>query len=316
VQYVVSGFSRTARQPRLTYNPAPHVTITSKEAVVSFRSSLVVAAVTAAIVLLPQRAAAQLAPFNGVDVTFSHVHLLVSDVDGHKKFWTEVMGGKAVTGGPLEMIAFPGVYVILSKQQASGPPEGSVLNHFGVVYKDLPETLAKWKALGVDARQGGNPNQGYVWGPDGINIEYYGDPAIPVPVKMDHTHSFVPDIKACQEWYRKVFGGVPGQRPRVSNPGWNEVSHFPGMTVTFAAGGGGATLLPTRGRSLDHIGFEVKNLDAYVKKLAALGISVDEAPHRVPNTAIKAAFLTDPWGTRIELTENLASAARAATRAR
>jgi hypothetical protein len=53
-----------------------------------------------------------------------------------------------------------------------------------------------------------------------------------------------------------------------------------------------------------------------VKKLAALGITLDEGPHRIPNTAIKAAFLTDPWGTRIELTENLASAAGAATRAK
>ena len=285
---------------------------------VSFQRLRIVAAafVTIALALMPLRTAAELAPFNGVDVTFGHVHLFVSDVDVHKKFWTETMGGKAVTRGPLEMIEFPGVYIVLTRQEASGPPEGSVLNHFGLVYKDLPATLAKWKALGADARQGGNPNQGYVWGPDGINIEYYGDPAIPVPVKMDHTHSFVPDIKACQEWYRAVFGGVPGQRPRVSNPGWNEVSHFPGMTVTFAGSANATTLLPTRGRSLDHIGFEVKNLDAYVKKLAALGIRLDEEPHRVPHTAIKAAFFTDPWGTRIELTENLPSAAGAATRAR
>jgi catechol 2,3-dioxygenase-like lactoylglutathione lyase family enzyme len=274
------------------------------------------AGVLVLIALVPNGATAQIAPFNGVDVTFGHVHLLVSDIEVHKKFWTEVMGGRSVAGGPLQMVVFPGVYVILAQQQASGPPEGSVLNHFGLVYRDLPATLAKWKALGVDARQGGNPNQGYVWGPDGLNIEYYGDPAIPVPVKMDHTHSFVPDIKACQEWYRKVLGGVPGQRPRVSNPGWNEVVHFPGMTVTFAASANAATLLPTRGRSLDHIGFEVKNLDAYVKKLAALGIALDEPPHRISDTAIRSASFTDPWGTRIELTENLASAARANTGAR
>jgi len=286
--------------------------------VVSVQPLRIVAAalIAIALALVPHAAIAELAPLNGVDVTFGHVHLFVSDIDVHKKFWTEVMGGKAVAGSPLEMIEFPGVYVILTKEPASGPPEGSVLNHFGLVYKDLPATLAKWKALGADARQGGNPNQGYVWGPDGINIEYYGDPALPVPVKMDHTHSFVPDIKACQEWYRKVFGGVPGQRPRVSNPGWNEVVHFPEMTVTFAGSAGAAALLPTRGRSLDHIGFEVRNLDAFVRKLARLGITLDEAPHRVPNTAIKAAFLTDPWGTRIELTENLGSAARAATRAK
>jgi catechol 2,3-dioxygenase-like lactoylglutathione lyase family enzyme len=283
---------------------------------VSGRQLLVIAAVTAAIAFAPRPARAELAPFNGVDVTFGHVHLHVSDIEVHKKFWTDVMGGKSVPGGPLQMIEFPGVYIIFTKEPSSGPPDGSVLNHFGLVYKDLPATLAKWKALGADARQGGNPNQGYVWGPDGINIEYYGDPALLVPVKMDHTHSFVPDIKVCQEWYRKVFGGVPGQRPRVSNPGWNEVVHFPGMTVTFAAANSAAALVPTRGRSLDHVGFEVKNLDEYVKKLASLGIALDAAPQLIPNTRIRAAYLTDPWGTRIELTENLASAAGAAARAR
>jgi catechol 2,3-dioxygenase-like lactoylglutathione lyase family enzyme len=264
--------------------------------------------VLALTVLGPVPARAQLAPFNGVGVTFAHIQLFVTDVEVHKKFWTEVMGGTFVKNGSLQMVQFPGAFVILTKRDYSGPPDGSVLNHFGFVYKDLPGTLARWKAQGADARPGGNPNQGYVWGPDGINIEYYGDPAIPVPVKMDHTHSFVPDISACKLWYQKVLGGVPGQRPRVSGPGWNEVAHFPGMTVTFAGvpGAQGTALAPTQGRSLDHIGFEVKNLDEYVKKLERLGIKLDSPPGQIPNTRVKIAYLTDPWGTRIGLTQNLA----------
>ena len=63
---------------------------------------------------------------------------------------------------------------------------------------------------------------------------------------------------------------------------------------------------PTKGRSLDHIGFEVKNLEAFVKNLEAQGVKMDVAPRQVPNTNIKIAFLTDPWGTYIELTEGLA----------
>jgi len=259
-------------------------------------------------VLVPVYGRAQLAPFNGVGVTFGHVHLFVTDIEVHKKFWTEIMGGTFVTNGPLQMIQFPGAFIVLTRRDYSAPPDGSVLNHFGFVYKDLPATLTRWKAQGADARQGGNPNQGYVWGPDGINIEYYGDPTIPVPVKMDHTHSYVPDIGACKEWYRRVFGGVPGQRPRVSGPGWNEVAHFPEMTVTFAGvpGPPGTVLAPTQGRSLDHIGFEVKNLDEFAKRLGELGVRLEAPPREIPNTAIKIAFLTDPWGTRIELTQNLA----------
>ncbi|MET0166709.1 MAG: VOC family protein, partial [Vicinamibacterales bacterium] len=220
--------------------------------------SRVFAGVLLLSLLTPAAARADLAPFNGVGITFAHVHLFVKDIEVHKTFWTDVMGGTLVVNWPLQMIEFPGAYVVLTERESSGPPDGSVLNHFGFVYKDLPATLARWKAMGADARPGGNGNQGYVWGPDGINIEYYGDPAILVPVKMDHTHSFLPDITASKDWYMKALGGVPGQRPRVSSPGWNEVVHFPGMTVTFAGSPGGATLAPTQGRSLDHIGYEVK----------------------------------------------------------
>ena len=60
----------------------------------------------------------------------------------------------------------------------------------------------------------------------------------------------------------------------------------------------------------------MKNLDEYTRKLAALGIALDGAPRQLPNTRIRVAYLTDPWGARIELTENLPSAARTGTSVR
>ena len=41
------------------------------------------------------------------------------------------------------------------------------------------------------------------------------------------------------------------------------------------------------------------------RDLAAQGIKLDAPIHTLPNTKIKTAFLTDPWGTYIELTEGL-----------
>jgi len=64
--------------------------------------------------------------------------------------------------------------------------------------------------------------------------------------------------------------------------------------------------LPTKGRALDHIGFEVTDLEAFVKGLEAKGIKLEGPVRQVPNTTVKSAFLTDPWGTYIELTEGLA----------
>jgi len=50
----------------------------------------------------------------------------------------------------------------------------------------------------------------------------------------------------------------------------------------------------------------VADLDAFVASLAAKGIAIEAPVRTVPNTRVKIAFLTDPFGTYIELTEGLA----------
>ena len=65
---------------------------------------------------------------------------------------------------------------------------------------------------------------------------------------------------------------------------------------------------PSMGRAIDHFGLEVKGLEAFCKKLEAAGVKFDTAYHVVPGTGIKSAFITDPVGARIELTEGLTAA--------
>ena len=62
----------------------------------------------------------------------------------------------------------------------------------------------------------------------------------------------------------------------------------------------------TQGRALDHIGFEIENLEAFTKKLEADGIPLTVSYRTVPALNIAIAFIKDPWGTNIELTEGLA----------
>jgi catechol-2,3-dioxygenase len=253
-------------------------------------------------------ARAQLAPPNDIGVALGHIHLAVKDVEAHKSFWTTMLGGTLVSNGPLALIQFPGIFVMLRQADAVGPSAGSVADHFGLVYKDIAAARARWKAAGVKFDVGEiNPLQGYVYSADGTyRVEVFGDPSLPGPVGMDHIHLYPAsaDIPAMQAWYAKVFGGFPGQRKRVSGPGVIECDYFHRFNLSFSA----ATEkpAPSRGRAIDHIGFDVTNLEEFEKRLATHGLKFDAAIRQVQNAATKVAFFTDPWGTYIEVTERLA----------
>ncbi len=245
----------------------------------------------------------QFAPPNNAGVSLGHIHLLVKDISAQEHFFTEMMGGAPLKGTATPGVEFPGIWIMFRQGNPTAPPAGSIVNHFGLVFRDLSAMLSKWKSAGVEIEQNANPNQGYVHAPDGVRIEFFGDPTLPVPVRMDHVHSFTTDVAGMQEWYSKVFGLVPGKRPRVSTPGWVDcVFLFPG-TANLSFQQNDMKQAPTKGRSIDHIGFEVKNIDKFVKRIEAQGIRLDQ-PVQSVNATTKNAFLTDPWGTYIELTEH------------
>src|SRR5580765_899560 len=155
-------------------------------------------------------AAGQLAPPNAAGVSLGHIHLYVSDVPAQQKFWA-AMGGVPVANQRLEMIQFPGVFILLRRGETKGGTVGSIVNHLGFVWKDLPAAIAKWEAAGYKIEQSADRNHGYILGPDGIRLEFSGDSSLQVSVKINHVHFFPQDIPAMKAWYAKVAGGVPGK---------------------------------------------------------------------------------------------------------
>ena len=258
--------------------------------------------------ILPGTAArAQLADTGSVGVAMGHVHFAVQDVDGAKKFWTQIGGKPAAKLGANEVVKFPGVLILIRK--AMDPPAGtvgSVVNHIGFLVPNVAETRAKWQAAGL-MMEPPNPNnakQIYVHTPDDLGrIEILEDAMQTVPIKFHHVHFFVADsggtssVTAIQAWYAKTFGAKPGKR------GQFEAADLPGVNLTFAKSD--TPTAATKGRQLDHIGFEIKDLQAFCKKAEAAGIKLDMPYTPRPDLGIALAFITDPWGTYIELNEGL-----------
>jgi hypothetical protein len=82
------------------------------------------------------------------------------------------------------------------------------------------------------------------------------------------------------------------------------------MNLTFAPlGSQKGPGVPTIGRLMDSIGSEVPSLQAYCAALQAGGVKFDVTYGRDSELGMPAATLTDPWGTRIRLTEGLGKVA-------
>jgi len=258
--------------------------------------------------LFPGRAIAQLATPNAAGVTMGHVHLSVRDVSASKSFWL-ALGGTPTKVGQNEGIKFPGVLILLRQGEPSGGSAGSIVDHVGFLVKDGPASVATFRTLGTKMELNASGRGGFFYTPEGLRLEMPERPTQALRIVFDQVHFFVPEpapggktMADMQAWYAQVFGAQPGQ------PGGNpatlyEAKILPGVNLRYSKNPTPVTA--TKGRALDHIGFEVRNLEAFCKRLEAAGIRFDMPYTKRPDIGIALAFLTDPWGTYIELTEGL-----------
>ncbi len=250
---------------------------------------------------------AQTAPPNAAGVSLGHIHLTVPDPKADQKVWADLLGGEITSAGALNMVKFPGIFVIFTMAAPTGGTTGSVVDHVGFEVKDYPglKTKAeaalpgKWQELTAGV-------QAFLTMPNDVKVEIMENKMLATPIQFHHVHESVPDPKAAQQWYIKEFGAGDGTRrvPPPCSPSVKSTS-YPRLAAEALPA---APKVTTKGRSLDHIGFEVKNLEELLKKLAADGVTIN-MPFRdmSKNIGLKIAFITDPNGTYIELTEGLAS---------
>jgi catechol 2,3-dioxygenase-like lactoylglutathione lyase family enzyme len=245
-------------------------------------------------------ASAQRAPFNSAGVTMGHWHLNSANVEANKKIFV-ALGGVAARPGDFDIVKFPDVVVMLHLRPglppSTGGTDGTVINHVGFYVPNVQAAVAKWKAAGVPVEFGNErTDQAWITTADGLRVEILEDKAQTVPIRHHHIHYYVPqsEVPKIQAWYVKHFGATPGARGKF------QTANIPGAELAFTITD--KPTVPTLGRVLDHIGFDVRSVDETVKKLDAAGIKLDRPVVARPD-GNKLTFIHDPWGASIELNE-------------
>jgi len=273
---------------------------------------------------------AQLVSHADAPIRIGHYHLNVTSVEAHKKFWAGTLGGRAMKFGSIDVIEFPDAFIFLRVQKPAGPTRGTAFDHIGLAVPNVPAMAAKLAAAGYQETTGREPkpvdkNAGepppaasgtsavygrfaYFLGPDGVKIELVtSDQKDAAPIVAHHIHFINKQYVEMQQWYMKAFNATlrPGQTDFFIGADLPGV----GYSLNFFRweGDQSITHAPTAGRVVDHVGFEVKNLEAFCKALEAKGIKLIR-PYKKRDAAmnnIATATIVDPWGVSIELTEGL-----------
>ena len=267
--------------------------------------SLITAISICVLVAFAPPAYAQLAPYNAAGVTYGHVHVSTGNADAMKKMWVDQFGAVLSTKGTFTIAKLPGMMVAFRGTAPTGGTVGAAMDHFGLKVRSLPEALAKWKAAGFQVEREFKGSEGFpnafLIGPDGLRFELQEDTTLKQPVAAYHVHFRVPEPAKLRDWYVDTFGLTPGKSGNF------ETAEAPGVRLLFQSAPAAPTITSTKGTTVDHIGFEVKNLKEFYDKLIARGIKFDVAYRQVPEIGLNISYLTDPAGTYIEVTEGYTS---------
>ena len=176
----------------------------------------------------------------------------------------------------------------------------TVMDHFGFKVRDIQKFIDKWEAAGLEMGRVFTGAEGqtnaYVTLPDGVYVELQEDQGLHEEITGYHVHYFTSGHEELLNWYAEHFDLEVRPRGSIAT-----TTNVPGMNISF--GNSNTPRQATRGAALDHIGFEFDNLKAFCDELTAKGIEFDVPFRDIPAIGLKIAFITDPWGGYIELTE-------------
>ena len=228
-------------------------------------------------------------------LTFDQIHLGVPDPEAAARWYVQHFD--ASPGDNTDRIWFGRTRAIFLKNATPAPSRGSAIDHFALSYPDVAAKVASLEATGVTVTTPVNDAPGlgrnaYVADPWGATIQLVEEPG---PSSFHHVHLQVPDPSQTRQWYVERFGGE-----QASLKGKVDGIKYGDVWVLIDKG----TVQPSRGHTIDHIGWRMPDLIARADDFRRQGLTFTTEPQPGPPGAfspVLMSFAEDPWGVKIEL---------------
>jgi len=232
---------------------------------------------------------------------FTHAHMRVPDTAEsaawHAEFFARVIG----PGGPGPNIVYDnGTIGTMPNEGLAAPSQGGAIDHFGIAVPDVAAAVAKAREMGATVKT--EPREGvtapviaFIEDPWGVRMELLQDPEY---LDINHIHMMSEDPDATRDWFLQVFGG---EYVEARGKGIFHTILYDDVWVHVSSPRGEASVAPSKGRAIDHMGFRVPSLDAFRAILKQSGYEPYLERANPPGSDLM--FFIGPDGIHFEVTE-------------
>ncbi len=250
------------------------------------------------------------APTPAVAAAIHHVHVTASNATEAVKWYAQHLPCQPLADRD-DGIDCAGTEIVFVPRPTRGGSQRTGIDHISFSYPDLAAKMAEIEEVGVGGRgvrlqrfEDGSTlrdapglfTHGFIFDPWGTRIELVEDPET---VGFHHVHLSATDPERTLAWYAEFFGGERASlRNRLDGLRFDDI-------WLFAAPHDEGTPAATAGRSIDHLAFEMADIESAAVEMRRGGVEFRQEP-RVPDgarTSAMRAFIDGPDNVRLAVVE-------------
>jgi len=250
-------------------------------------------------------------PFAVSAATSHHIHIALSNTSEAVSWYEEHLNCEAIAGRA-DAVNCANTEIEFFLGQTVGGSQGTGVDHIAFSIPDLDAKMAELESVGVRGSgvrllrfEDGSLVRdipglfkiAFITDPWGTKIELVQDEDL---LGFHHIHLNSTDPTAALDWYSQVLGGEPASlKGMLDGVLFDDIWL---LATEYTDGRPGIT----QGRTIDHIGFEVADLDEAAVQMNRLAVEFRQDP-MVPDNArssAKQAFILGPDGVMIAVVES------------